>query len=106
MSRNNYKGFKGSQEGKEDQEDLDLVSDSEMGKEMEVSQKQPEKQIKQEKVSFTAWFAMKVEQDRRIKPNHLSAIKQFFFKDIGLTENELQNKFEDALDKFGYKRRG
>lgn len=57
----------------------------------------------EDKIRFLVWFSKALESSEEMKAHHMSAI-QAYFKDIGLSEYETPEAFENALVKFGYRR--
>lgn len=58
----------------------------------------------EEKIKFLVWFSGALERFPRLKPHHLQSV-QAYFKNIGLSDFELDDQFDVGLSKFGYGKR-
>ena len=52
-------------------------------------------------VKYVNWFSVKLKKNDRLKAHHLNTVLAYF-KNRGLTEQEVPSKYDKMLKEFGY----
>lgn len=54
------------------------------------------------KVKFLVWFSAALGRFKQLKPHHMSPVKTYLIKDLGMNEPECPSAYDEGLVKFGF----